>query len=39
MQCPADGTCSSQGICDVSNGTCVCNSGFEGDICQGKFFL
>ena len=34
MQCPGDGTCLNQGTCDVSNGTCVCDSGFLGDVCQ-----
>ena len=38
MQCPSDGTCSNQGICDVSTGTCVCDFGFQGDTCQGKIF-
>ena len=36
LQCPGDGTCSYQGLCDVSTGTCVCNSGFQGDMCQGN---
>ena len=36
MQCPGDSTCSNQGICDVSNGSCTCNPGFQGDMCQGK---
>ena len=36
MQCPCDGNCSNQGICDFSTGTCVCDSGFQGDTCQGK---
>ena len=39
IQCPGNGTCSNQGTCDVSNGTCICISGFEGDACQGKSFL
>ena len=39
IKCPGDSTCSNQGTCDVSNGTCVCDSGFQGDICQGKNFL
>ena len=39
VKCPGDSTCSNQGTCDVSNGTCVCDSGFQGDMCQGKIFL
>ena len=39
VQCPGDGTCSNQGTCNYSNGTCVCHSGFGGDMCQGKSFL
>ena len=39
VQCPGDSTCSNQGTCDVSSGTCVCDSGFQGDTCQGKKFL
>ena len=39
LQCPGDGACSNHGTCDVSTGTCACNSGFEGDMCQGKSFL
>ena len=39
VQCPGDGTCSNQGTCDYSTGTCVCHSGFGGDMCQGKSFL
>ena len=41
--CPGDGTidgtCSNHGTCDVSTGNCTCDSGFEGDMCQGKSFL
>ena len=33
LQCPGDGTCSNQGACDVSSGTCDCDSGFLGDTC------
>jgi len=33
-QCPGNSTCSNQGTCDVPTGTCVCNSGFQGDMCQ-----
>ena len=39
IQCPGDGTCSNLGICDVTTGNCTCDSGFEGDMCQGKSFL
>ena len=39
VQCPGDSACSNQGTCDVSSGTCVCDSGFQGDMCQGKNFL
>merc|ERR1719362_1701320 len=34
VQCPGDGTCSNQGTCDYSTGTCVCHSGFQGNTCQ-----
>ena len=37
FDCPADGTCSNQGYCDATSGTCVCDAGFEGPICQGRF--
>ena len=36
FDCPGDGDCSNQGTCDESSGTCVCDEGFEGDMCQGK---
>ena len=39
MQCPGDGSCSAQGTCDVLTGTCSCNEGFQGDMCQGINFL
>ena len=39
MKCPGDNTCSNQGTCDVSTGTCNCDSGFQGDMCQGKICL
>ena len=35
FDCPGDGTCSSQGICDDTIGSCVCNVGFEGNTCKG----
>ena len=36
FNCPGDGNCSNQGICDDSTGICNCDSGFEGQSCQGK---
>ena len=39
IQCPGDGTCSNRGTCNVSTGICVCDSGFQGQTCQGKTFL
>ena len=36
LQCPGDGTCSNQGTCDVSSGTCDCDSGFLGAMCNCK---
>ena len=39
VQCPGDSTCSNQGTCDVFNGTCVCDLGFQGDMCQGEHFI
>ena len=38
LLCP-EGACSNQGTCDVSTGTCICDSGFGGDMCQGKSFI
>ena len=37
FDCPADGLCSNQGVCDVSNGNCICDAGFEGITCQGNY--
>ena len=37
--CPGDGTCSNQGTCNSSSGTCICNAGFEGNSCQGIYGL
>ena len=34
MQCPGDVSCSDQGICNVSTGTCTCNPGFDGPDCS-----
>ena len=28
--------CSNQGTCDDSIGSCICNEGFEGNICEGE---
>ena len=38
IQCFGPDDCSNQGICDVSNGTCICDPGFQGEMCQGKNF-
>ena len=35
--CPDDGKCSNQGICDDTTGKCICNEGFEGATCKGIF--
>ena len=37
FNCPGDGSCSNQGTCDSSSGTCICDSGFEGHSCQGRY--
>ena len=37
--CPGDGTCSNQGTCNSSSGTCICNAGFEGNSCQSMYGL
>ena len=41
MQCPGDGTCSNHGTCNVTTGTCNCDSGFHGAVCsfEGKKIL
>ena len=36
FDCPADGSCSNQGLCDDTIGICICDQGFEGSSCQGK---
>ena len=36
FDCPEDGTCSSQGICDDTIGSCICDVGFEGNTCKGN---
>ena len=38
FDCPGDGTCSSQGICDNARGSCICNDGFEGNTCKGSLW-
>ena len=35
FDCPGDGTCSNQGTCDDTTGTCECDVGYEGNTCQG----
>ena len=39
IECYGPGDCSNRGICDVSTGICICDFGFQGDMCQGKNFL
>ena len=39
LNCPGDGTCSNQGTCNSSSGSCMCNAGFEGNSCQGTYWL
>ena len=39
VPCFGPGDCSNQGICDVFTGTCMCDQGFQGNMCQGKNFL
>jgi len=34
--CPGDGNCNNQGRCDFSTGTCLCDDGFQGPICNGN---
>ena len=36
INCPGDGTCSSQGTCDDATGICTCNEGFTGIDCTLK---
>ena len=36
FDCPEDGLCSNQGNCDDTIGSCICNEGFEGNICKGE---
>ena len=36
FDCPEDGLCSNQGTCDDVVGLCICNEGFEGNICKGE---
>ena len=37
MSCPGNGgsTCNGNGQCDLTTGTCICNTGFEGAQCEG----
>ena len=35
--CPGDSSCSNQGTCDDNSGICICNPGFEGNLCQSNF--
>ena len=35
FDCPGDGTCSNQGTCDDTTGTCECDFGYQGNTCQG----
>ena len=41
FDCPGDGTCSNQGTCDGTTGTCVCFKGFErsSGTCKGRYKL
>ena len=39
FDCPSVGplgVCSNQGTCDDSTGTCICDEGFEGNVCLGN---
>ena len=36
FDCPGDGTCSHKGTCNKTDGSCICNEGYEGDMCQGR---
>ena len=37
MSCPGNGesTCNGNGQCNLTTGSCICNSGFEGTQCEG----
>mgnify|MGYP001173773151 CR=1 FL=1 len=37
MSCPGNGesTCNGNGRCDLTTGSCICNTGFEGPHCEG----
>ena len=39
MSCPGNGeaVCNGNGQCDLTTGSCICNTGFEGAQCEGLF--
>ena len=39
LNCPGDGSCSNEGNCDETTGTCICNFGFEGSQCEGTYMV
>ena len=36
IRCFGPDDCSNHGTCNFSTGTCACDPGFQGDICQGN---
>ena len=38
MSCPGNGesTCNGNGRCDLTTGSCICDTGFEGTQCEGQ---
>ena len=38
LYCPGNGSCSNEGNCDETTGTCICNFGFEGSECEGTWY-